>query len=51
MRSFYVDLYRKIKDKDHQDKQGKFWQVAYDIGMQMPLLEMAGKERSLRNEY
>ena len=47
MRSLYVDLYRKIKDEDHKDEEGEFLKVAYDIGMQMPLLEMAGKERSM----
>ena len=41
IRTFYVDLYRRIDDKDHQYKNGKFLDTGYDFAMQFPLLEMA----------
>ena len=41
VRSFYVDLYRKIKTKDHKDKYGRYLDTAYDEAMQYPLFEMA----------
>jgi len=44
-RTFYNDLFRKIKDKDHKDKDGKYLNSAYDEAMQHPLFEMAGIDR------
>ena len=42
LRTFYVDLYRKINDSDHKTNNGTFFDTAYDFAMQYPLLEMAG---------
>ena len=42
LRTYYVDLYRKIKEKDHRDQYGKYFNTSYDTAMQYPLLEMAG---------
>lgn len=42
LRTFYVDLYRKIEMKDHKDDDGDFFDRLYDDAMQHPLLEMAG---------
>ena len=38
IRTFYVDLYRKIYDKDHKYRNGKFLDTGYDFAMQFPLL-------------
>ncbi len=41
IRTFYAALFKKIKLQD-LFKDGKFLTAAYDVGMMMPMLEMAG---------
>ena len=38
LRTFYVDLYRKIKMEDHKDNEGNFFDSLYDDAMQHPML-------------
>lgn len=43
LRTFYVDIYRKIHDKDHKNKNGEYLDSLYDDAMQFPMMEMSGK--------
>ena len=38
LRTFYVDLYRKIEQKDHKDKTGEYLDTLYDDAMQFPMM-------------
>lgn len=41
LKSFYVDLFKKIKVSDLQDNAGNFYGGASDTAMMMPMLEMS----------
>jgi hypothetical protein len=41
LRSYYVDLFRKIKPEDLKDDKGEFFSAANDFAIMMPILEMA----------
>ena len=43
IRTFITELFLKIKEVDHKDKNGEFFDIVYDEAMQQPLLEMAGR--------
>ncbi len=45
VRTFYTELFRNIKDKDHRNINGTYLDTGYDDAMQSPLFEMAGIER------
>lgn len=42
LRTFYVDLYWKIKKRDLKDTRGQYFYAANDFAIMMPVLEMAG---------
>ena len=43
LRTFYVDLYWKIKQRDLKDTRGQYFHAANDFAIMMPILEMAGE--------
>ena len=45
LRTWYADLYWKIRDEDHRDSSGKYLSIGYDDAQQFPLMEMAGPHR------
>lgn len=55
MRTYRAGLYHKIKEKDPslsslKDKNGYFYQMACDVALMYPLLEMAGYHRVMHNK-
>ena len=42
VRTWYVDLYWKIKEEDHKTSKGEYFPMISDEVEQFPLLEMAG---------
>ena len=42
LRTFRTWLWRKIKDEDLRDKDGKYFRVAWDFAFMYPMIEMAG---------
>lgn len=39
--SFYVDIFKSIKEKDFKDEKGYFFWFSYDRALITPLLEIA----------
>lgn len=55
LRTFRAGLYHKMKDQDPdfsglKDSSGDFYKSSYDTAMMFPLLEMAGKEKTVFND-
>lgn len=44
LRTFKYKLWKEIKDEDLRDNRGKYFQVAWDLAIMYPLLEMAGNK-------
>ena len=42
LRTFKHSLWKKIRDADLRDESGKYYEVAYDQAIMLPLLELAG---------
>ena len=42
LKTFKYQLWNKVEEKDLQDKNGEFYECAYDQAMMLPMLEMAG---------
>ncbi len=41
LRSYYTKLFRLIKEEDLQDNEGEYFQMANDVAIAFPVLEMA----------
>jgi glycosyltransferase involved in cell wall biosynthesis len=44
LRTWRAFLWRKIKEEDLKDENGKYWSVTGDLAFMYPMLEMAGDE-------
>jgi hypothetical protein len=49
LRSFRYKLWTHIKDDDLKDTKGKYYEMAWDIAIMMPLIELAGNKRIFSN--
>ena len=43
MRTWKSWLWKKIKEEDLKDSEGKYWSVAGDLAFMFPMFEMSGK--------
>ena len=43
LRTYYAWLFKKIKQEDFYDKQGKWLDMAWDLSIMLPILEMSGE--------
>jgi glycosyltransferase involved in cell wall biosynthesis len=46
LRTFKHKLWSLVKDEDLRDRNGKFYECAWDLAFMWPMLEMAGHDRS-----
>lgn len=45
LRTFKNRIWNLIKDEDFRDKNGKYYSMAWDLAIMLPLIEMAGADR------
>jgi glycosyltransferase involved in cell wall biosynthesis len=50
LRSFYAGLFQKINVRDLKDNNENFYQMAWDLCMMFPMLEMSGARSSYIND-
>lgn len=55
LRTFRAGLYQKIQEQDSvfscmKDKNGEFYKMTYDVAIMLPIMEMAGPEKTKFND-
>ncbi len=44
LRTFKYKLWKNIKEEDLKNREGKFYEAAWDLAFMFPMFEMAGEK-------